>query len=69
MPNIFIGHNEAKYALISNLTRPGPARPDPARIYISFNEHLHMDSVSESINQGNTYWVYYKKIILQLYNL
>ena len=28
---MFIGHIKAKYALISDLTRPGPARPDPAR--------------------------------------
>ena len=24
---MFISHNKAKYALISDLTRPGPARP------------------------------------------
>ena len=28
---MFIGHIKAKYALISDLTRPGPTRPDPAR--------------------------------------
>ena len=26
MPNMFIGHNKAKYALISNLTRLDPAQ-------------------------------------------
>ena len=28
---MFISHNKAKYALISDLTRPDPARPGPAR--------------------------------------
>ena len=28
---MFISHNKAKYALISDLTRPGPTRPDPTR--------------------------------------
>ena len=28
---MFISHNKAKYALISDLTRPDPARPDPTR--------------------------------------
>ena len=28
---MFISHNKAKYALISDLTRPGPTRPGPAR--------------------------------------
>ena len=28
---MFIGHNNTKYASISNLTRPDPTRPGPAR--------------------------------------
>jgi len=31
MPNMFISHNKAIYALFANLTRPDPTRPDPTR--------------------------------------
>ena len=32
---MFISHNKAKYALISDLTRPGPTRPNAFQTLIS----------------------------------
>ena len=35
MPRMFISHNKAKYALISDLTRPSPTRPAPASRFLN----------------------------------
>ena len=61
---MFIGHTNAKYALISNLTRPGCPDPDAnklnAYIYIwarklKFETHIKLENIFFSIEILQSY--------------